>query len=404
MILIILTIWYRFLVDSSPSRGTGVTVDHEHRPHLFYYSADKLIHSYWTENGWQREKVCSSASYNNGGPAAEIDRWSRIHVAFFDSAENLSYGVWENGIWLIETVDTIKPSGDYCDLAIDQNQIPHIVYHRGSYLAYAVKTQSGWRIKTFISEVGGYSPSIEIDDQNHPHITDCTLWGDLRYLHFDGTNWRIEKPVIGNAGAHNSLVLDNFNLPKISVYWTGSGRYDLRFVQKESNSWQIYVVDSGGQFSKKGWSNKIVKDNRGLLHIAYHCHNECLLKHAEGYDSTWVTEVIDTIGGWNASISIAIDDALYIGYCDENNWVWLAVTKNLPSVAEKKDNLIGNEATLINGKILASGRVRIFDSMGREVVDGNFPIPRWITISSSGIFFIVAKGKVKKILVIKEGP
>jgi len=408
LVLFILT-WFRFQIDTTSAGGTGIAIDQNHRPHVLYYSAtNQLIHSFWNGTNWQKESVCPVASYHNGGPSVIIDNQNRIHVAFFNNTERLSYAVYQ-GTWQFETVDTAYRTGDYCDITLDSNNQPHIAYHRSTglfsgYLRYAVKITQ-WQIYEHSSEYGGYHASLELDSLDHPHISDCNDWsaGDLRYIYHDGQNWHYEKPVIGNASGYNSLVLDNQDRPQISLYWVGGTSFDLRFTEKNSGNWQIHIVDPGQQPFKRGWENKIAIDNNNNLHIAYHCHNEGLLKYAHGYGASWSTEIVDTIGGYEANIGIAVDgNDIYISYHDEYTTdVWVASTRNLVAIDETTVKVIDHRpCKIINGTIVVEGPFRLYNITGCILLQGDFKPAKNIKLNKSGIYFLKTLNSNYKIVVI----
>ncbi len=412
--LLILSAWYRFQVDTVSAAGTGIALDLNHRPHVFYYSNSVLYHDFWTGSGWRKEIVDSAASYHNGGPAVVIDDRGWIHVAFFGKNERLRYALYDQ-TWQVEAVDTSYRTGDYCDIALDQNNRPRIAYHRSTgtfsgYLRYASKT-TAWQIYEHSSEYGGYHASLELDSLNYPHISDCTDWstGDLRYIYYDGQAWRYEKPVTANAAGFNSLALDAQDRPQISLYWVGGGNYDLRFTEKNTGVWRLHVVDHGLQLNKRGWDNKMVIDNGNTLHIAYHCHNENLLKYARGREASWTTEVVDTIGGWTASTAIAIDGSdIFVSYYDENTTdVWAASTRNFVGIEEASDarctmrdaglRILQNPTTRAKGiRLLAAchtprARLQIFDVAGklvRSLVLNPMPSALCSVVLPAGVYFV----------------
>jgi len=406
-ILLFLLTWYKFPIDDINASGTGIAIDLNHRPHIFYYSRNLLVHSFWDGQGWPREIVDSAASYHNGGPSVVIDNQGRIHIAFFNRRERLSYGVYDQN-WRMETVDTAYRTGDYCDIALDQNNRPHIAYHRSTgtftgYLRYAVKTTT-WQIYEHSAEYGGYHVSLELDSRDYPHISDCTSWssGDLRYIYYDGQNWHYEKPVTGNAAGYNSLALDAFDRPQISLYWTDGSNYDLRFTEKNTGNWRLHTIDHGQRLYKRGWDNKIAIDNNHTLHIVYHCHNEGLLKYARGWEANWRTEIVDTIGGYTASTAIGLDGAdVFLSYYDETSTdVWVAATKNFTAVKETDERLLPRPIKTVNDAILIEGAIQLYDLTGRSLIQGNFLRRKVIKPKKKAVYFLKTKDGIYKVVVI----
>jgi len=409
MFIILLFSWFYYCVDSNGVAGTAIAIDQNHRPHIVYYSInDQLAHTWWNGNNWQYENITPVASYHNCGPSLLFDNLDRIHIAFYNNNERLNYGYYD-GTWHIEPVDTIYRTGDYCDLKLDANGNPCIAYYRylgmfSGYLRYARKISGQWQIVELTNEYGGFHTNLEIDTQNCAHITDCTSWsgGDLRYLIYDGQNWQIEKPVLTNVGGYNSLVFDNQNRPQISFYWADGTNYDLKFTNKNSGTWQVYLVDHGLQLFKRGWDNHMAIDNNQNLHIAYHCHNEDLLKYAQGSGSSWNTQVVDSIGGYDSYISIALDGGdVFISYHNEyTTKLWLATTRDLLKIEENDRKLIPTFYPVTSGFIRIPQKASIYDASGRLLMK-NDATETTVRIPKSGVYFLKTEKSVNKFVVIK---
>lgn len=409
MFIIFLFGWYYYSIDSSGTLGTAVAIDLNHNPHIVYYTINnQLRHTWWSGSNWQYENIAPVASYHNGPPSILFDNLNRLHIAFFNSNQRLSYAYYD-GAWHIEQVDTTYRTGDYCDLELDVNGNPCIAYYRylglfSGYLRYAKKISGIWQIIELTNEYGGFHSNLEIDTQGRAHITDCTSWsgGDLRYLVYDGFSWQIEKPVLTNVGGYNSLVLDNQNRPQISFYWADGTNFDLKFTNKNSGTWQVYLVDHGLQLFKRGWDNHIAIDNAQNLHIAYHCHNEELLKYARGSGSSWNTQIVDTIGGYDSFINIALDvNDVFITYHHEyETELWLATTRNLLKIDEEEHReIIPNFNPVNNGRIRVPARAGIYDESGRLILKSS--TESFVQIPESGVYFLKTDKSVKKFVVIK---
>jgi hypothetical protein len=409
MIFLIFCVWYYYCIDTTGAVGSNVVVDANHNPHIFYYSINnQLVHTWWSNLNWQREIIAPVASYHNAGPAVIIDNQGRFHIAYYNNSERLGYAFY-NGTWTIEQVDTTYRTGDYCDIEIDGNGNPSIAYHRytgmfSGYLRFARKISGQWQIIEQATEYGGYHANLEFDNQGNAHISDCTSWsgGDLRYLTYDGENWQIEKPTLTNVGGYNSMVLDNQGRPQISFYWADGTNYDLKFTNKNSGAWQVYTVDHGLQLFKRGWDNHIAIDNNQNLHIAYHCHNEDLLKYARGIGNSWNTQIVDSIGGYDSYIGIALDgNDVFISYHNEyTTELWLASTRNLLGIEERRKSVFLSE-TLTKGYITIPPKGILYDVCGRLKAKNYTPHSLEYRIPNSGIYFLKMANNLHKIVVIK---
>ncbi|OPX18540.1 hypothetical protein BXT86_00680 [candidate division WOR-3 bacterium 4484_100] len=343
ILLIFISAWYTMMVDPNLATGTGVAIDVNHNPHLFYYTNDTILtHAYWNNDSWVYETVAPAASWHNGGPSVVIDANNRIYVAFYAENNYLGYAYFD-GTWHTEIVDNSSSCGDYCSLKLDSNGNPHIAYIAeisGCPLRYAYKNGTDWVIQE--RPYCAFTPSLGLDSLDHPHIAhnDPSTY-TLYYTSFDGTTWTTETVYSGGAGSECDLVLDQNDLPNISFYWPyGGGNYSLGFAQKDGGIWNTYIVHQGAQPTKKGWNNQIAMTDDGVMHIASHAHNECFVEHAWGDGNSWNNEVVDTIGMYGAAIGICTDaNDVFISYCDGGTGggtVWLASTRIIGSEEQKQ--------------------------------------------------------------------
>jgi hypothetical protein len=306
--------WQLYTVNQiSAKRGTGVALDNQKRPHVFYYTSQSLLHSYWDGDVWQHETVAPASIYHNGGPMAFIDSNNIIHVFYFDNQFNFGYA-WFDDEWTIETIDSNGDVGDFNSVTFDSSNTPHVIYSVGfSSARYATKTNDQWQIVTLPGSSSGYV-SIALDSQEHPH-----MFYNGNYYYYDGSTWHHET--VSGIGSMSSMTLDFDDQPHISYYYTGDGSYDLRYVYKNNGAWQYHIVDPGYQQSKRGWYNTIDIDQNGVLHISYLDHNLCQLKHARGFGASWDVDIVEQLGDyaiWDTGNDIAIDgNNIYVSYYNE---------------------------------------------------------------------------------------
>lgn len=403
ILFFIILSWYIYLID--PYGGAAdIAFDTYGNAHIFYYSGDQqgVFHSWWNGSSWQNEMITSIASYYNGAPAATFDDQNRIHLAYYTSEEKLGYALYD-GTWHFEIADTTTKTGNFCSITLDHNGNPHIAHRRigfiTGYLRYTTKFSGSWGTYEFSSETGGFHTSIAIDSQNRVHIADCTDGDDLRYIWWDGSSWQIEKPVLDFASTYSSMVLDSQDRPQISYYHVNSDSncYDLRFTNRNSGNWQIWVVDHGEQLFKRGWDNKMVMDQNGNLHIVYHAHNECLVKYAVGYEGSWSLSVVDTVGMWYAFCNIGIwGDDVFLTYCDSDG-LWLATTRNYVGVEENWDN---EKNLFISNEIPLKKNLKVYDILGRCVLMNKYGLKKF-QFKNTGIYFIRTERGLKKIIYIR---
>lgn len=123
-------------------------------------------------------------------------------------------------VWHIEMVDSAGHVGTDTSLALDADDYPHISYYDSTYddLKYAHFDGTDWHIETVDSGWVGRFSSLALDPDGHPHIS---YWdqdnADLLYAFFDGTSWHVETvDTAGEVGLYTSLALDTAGQPHIS--------------------------------------------------------------------------------------------------------------------------------------------------------------------------------------------
>ena len=234
-------------------------------------------------------------------------------------------------------------------MALDSQGNPHVAYFTmvgGVYmLRYAYRQGGIWVYRDGHPDWVAYDCHLILDSLDHAHI----VFNDTRpeadyYSTYDGASWTHETVIDSGAFGWNSLAFDREGIPNIS-YWRGAfgppPNYSLWFAQKDGGTWNSYVVDPTNQDAKRGWENKLVMTFDDTMHIAYHCHNESLLKHAWGDGPSWSNEVVDHIGPYWASIGFCADgNDLFMSYVKGDiggGTLWLASTKELSGIKGERN-------------------------------------------------------------------
>jgi hypothetical protein len=163
------------------------------------------------------------------------------------------------------------------DVAIDQNDMPHINYHNHTYedQVHLYLTLGGW-IEDRIMDKGhdGWDNSITIDENNNPHTStiDPSGFGSVvgvEYAYFNGSIWQVEAIGSGPIMYANttSIALDTKGNPHITYY--NDSAEDLMYAVRDMGNWIISVVDSAGDV---GRFSSLVLDALDVPRISYLQH------------------------------------------------------------------------------------------------------------------------------------
>ncbi|MCD4733031.1 T9SS type A sorting domain-containing protein [bacterium] len=209
------------------SSGSFMDIDSSGNPHLVFrdrVTGDDVYYSRWDGSAWQQELIIQG----NDHISLELDDSDNPHIArgFFNSLRYL----YHNGTsWQTQTV--IADATMDVDLELDSSGYPHIAYRKaGTTLKYAHWDGSSWQ--TEIVDSGGYLGeycSLALDSSDRPHISYYDQdSGDLKYARWDGSAWQIETVDSGgDVGQWTSLELSIADEPRISYLDVTNG--DLKY-------------------------------------------------------------------------------------------------------------------------------------------------------------------------------
>ncbi len=235
---------------------------------------------------------------------------------------------------------------------------------------------NNWDIVTVDStnDVGSHT-SLEVDDNNSPHISYHYINDlDLKYAFCESNcdqagNWtKITIDSSGDVGSYSSLAISASGaLARISYFEEGDK--DLKYAQCDSNctnpaNWSTVIVDSA---SDVGLYTSIVIDGSGNPRISYYDQSDKDLKYAECNSNcdqagNWTTITVDSTGDVGMFTSIAIDINGYprISYNKED-------TQDLMyAVCDSSCTVPGNWTTVAVDAASAAGQ---YTSLALETTD-----------------------------------
>lgn len=218
--------------------------------------------------------------------------------------------------WVVVTVD--PDNGTLSSLSLDFHGRPHISYC-GDGHRYVYWNSREW-INQLIENSGGCFSSLALDTKGHPHISfetarqvglpeDPTMESELKYAHWDGTNWIIQtiQPPLLDVFMPNTLTLDSNERPHV-IY--GCCGLPLRYAYWNGTQWNIEVI---GRYSDV---SSLVLDREDRAHTSS-SRSHLIYLHRE--ISGWVSEVVDDQADvLNSFLDLDSRDYPHIVYWDEN--------------------------------------------------------------------------------------
>jgi hypothetical protein len=276
--------WFNMVVDAGDAY-TSIVVDAKGNPHLCH-TFRTLKYARFDGKEWRVEPIapgtgevsfsCAVALTPQGTP---IVSWYKTRNADNSAYDHLKCAIWQNGVWLVRTVDFDMQTGKWHSLFVDSKGIPHLSY-------------------------------------------DSFVKGLLKFASWDGTDWLVQtvdvRPrsgTIENVGLGNSLRSDPAGQMAISYQDNRS----LKFATWRGDRWLIETVETpvSGLGSWVGWRTSLAFDRRGLPHVSF--EDAGTLKHAYRDGSGWHVQILVPPGPdayRYSSLAIGADDTLYIGYRD----------------------------------------------------------------------------------------
>ena len=224
-------------------------------------SVDTIMFAWRTDSGWQKEVVESGLCYY--GFSLSIDHSNIVHFSYYRRDESLDmtyhcHGQRDSTGWQIQYLDsTAGHLGSYLwdinsSIALDTADLPSIAYVAWNiadslhYIKYAHYNSISWDTSVVVRDTTwhhhyplDWSPSLEFDTQNTPHIAFHRVRSDthvdtLKIGHYDDTlsYWVVESIMDCCIATYPiSLKLDSQDYPSIAhgynaglayTWWDGS--------------------------------------------------------------------------------------------------------------------------------------------------------------------------------------
>jgi len=309
-----------------------------------------LNYAYWNESGWQSFVMTFDKNYGQYCSLA-LDNNDYPHIVdYMTTAESsdLEYTWWNGTKWIFTTADAEGGNvGKYCSVAVDSKGYAHISYYnnadpyglkyaliRGPHLPWDISTiQAGLYV--------GLGTSIALDSHDYPHISFYDVYHDnnsLRYASYNGVRWTIETVDSGQkVGEGSSLAIDTNDRPHISYHSAETNA--VKYAYKPNDQWIIETVDTGDISPY----TSLALDTSNAPHITYVDYGKGkTVKYAHKVGASW--EIQDIATGSSSTIALSKDNTPHILYF--HNGLYLATP--LMQITNPSSNQILNQEESYN--------------------------------------------------------
>lgn len=221
--------------------------------------------------------------------------------------------------WQIEIVDSVDyysatdEDFRWCSVALDTNDVPHIIYYKANNLIHAVHCDTGWQKEIVESGLSYYRFSLVIDKNNNPHLSYYRRDDNLNkfylcYTHRNSASWLID--VFDSLsywpfwyGAYTSLAIDTIGQPGIAyVSWnlTDSIAY-IKYAHRNYTNWDTSVVEYDSTHTGiTDWNPSLKSNSKNTPIIAF---NQ-LYPPTGYYDTVKIAYFDDSLNCWFVSPAI----------------------------------------------------------------------------------------------------
>jgi hypothetical protein len=213
--------------------------------------------------------------------------------------------------WRTETVDT---AGKFTSIATDRDGDIHLSYSNGETIKYAFRP-AGEASKWFAMSIDGGNSytNLALDSEGHPHI--CYTGGVLRYAHWDGADWKIQKIATDNApiGFSCAVAVSPDGTPHISWYRERNGDdtpyAHIKYAELENGVWIVQTLDFDMQTGK--WESMTL-DPQGSPILSFDAYVKGLLKYAYKVGNDWKVSTVDFRGHTNNIYDVGMGNSLAV--------------------------------------------------------------------------------------------
>lgn len=237
-----------------------------------------------------------------------IDSAGHPHICYQAKGIDEFHYAYHNGAsWEIEVLVEGFFAGYHCDIEVDSNDLPHIMYTNSSSppdLFYIYRDELGWHDELVYSDLGSTTEkefNLNLNSLNQPSIA---FWdrkpstehqeSDLNYGKRVNDTWVFSKVLTDlNSGYEVSMDLDSNDMPhlvfstKEDTGGTGFPIVYLKYAKLEGANWIIYTVAESVDFG--GWGS-LTLDSLDRPFGSYYEHSNFGFNYAWFDGSSWQFE------------------------------------------------------------------------------------------------------------------
>jgi hypothetical protein len=257
----------------------GLSVDSQNSPHLFYSNPTgwSFVYAYLSSGEWNKKDILPEFTGDNN-LLIDIDQNDRPHVI-----NNITYAIWDGTQMAIQTGRQLP--GKAIAFALDEKDIPHIVYKAAGQISYASWNEgtSQWNSQLLLNlnEFGGmgnlYTWAELLLDQNGDPVIPIGVYSLDNEEYFiinvaqekDGiwssttiaqdVKWtKLTNFILAQDGNLNFVYQDSSNFGQYLAFWDGNmlrtellptavyvGDWFASLIQKPSGEFVIAYEDDG---------------------------------------------------------------------------------------------------------------------------------------------------------------
>ncbi|MBT6874743.1 MAG: hypothetical protein HOA28_05900, partial [Euryarchaeota archaeon] len=302
-----------------------------------YSGTDNVVLFYNNSNEWKEYNVEDTSGMNSNQPHMFVDSNGTAYITYVDtSSKFVRYSiVYTNTVYVKNNLVSVGYGTPYSDISLhfdDSGRInAQYIDAEDSQLNHLVVNDKGDIHSSPIDDYGAAYNSIAVDSNGHMHVAYYNGTNtSLMYAKYNGVSWSIEEvDNEGYTGLWPSIEIDNQDIPHISYI---SDQNKLKYAKLNASSWEVQLVDSGHYFEE----TSIAINSTNHPHISYKstAYNysissyEYLLRYSHHNGTDWITEDIRTstrlstfnsytYTGSSNSIAINSTNSIFITYAED---------------------------------------------------------------------------------------